>query len=110
MTPAGPPPRGIAPAAIHTSWDISSSRFLRGVERTPSFDKDLSRELIARQRGLVRDIKEVIALTRKSSIQPASSSNPSVFSTVFLAPPGNMRASRRTLRRQGDRGSRPHDQ
>jgi hypothetical protein len=65
MTPDGSLPAESAPGATRDAWDLSSSRSVRSVERTPPFDKDLSREFVARQRGLAREIKEVIGLTRK---------------------------------------------
>ncbi len=47
-------------------WAGPDSRFLPGDKLAPPFGKELcSRELIARQRALVRDIKDVISLTRK---------------------------------------------
>ena len=43
-----------------------TQRLLPGDKQTPSFGKDLcSAELIARQRALVQEIREVISLTRK---------------------------------------------
>ena len=48
------------------SWAESNARFLPGGKLAPSVGKELcSRELIARQRALVQDIKDVISLTRK---------------------------------------------
>jgi uncharacterized coiled-coil protein SlyX len=48
------------------SWAESNARFLPGDKLAPSVGKELcSRELIARQRALVQEIKDVISLTRK---------------------------------------------
>jgi hypothetical protein len=48
------------------SWAEANARFLPGEKLAPSVGKELcSRELIARQRALVQDIKDVISLTRK---------------------------------------------
>ncbi len=52
-------------SAAHDSGAESHSLSLPGVEQTLSHGKDLcSRELIARQRALVRDIREMISMTK----------------------------------------------
>ena len=63
MTPNG---RASALPMACECWTLPNSRILPGDEQPPPFGKELcSKELIARHRALIEDIREVISLTRK---------------------------------------------
>ncbi len=58
--------RASALPMVPESWAGPNSRILPGDEQPPPSGKELcSKELIARQRALIEDIREVISLTRK---------------------------------------------